>query len=146
MGEPSNIGFLLKQINDKMRQMVDKELHPFDLTLTQVRFLAFLRSRLQKDTSVRDFEDHFDIAHTTVLGVLKRLEQKSLVTFVTDPNDGRRKLVTLAPAEAQIHRQVMAAKQRIETRLTQHMTPHDRMQLEATLRRLHTNLLEPDDK
>nr|WP_319389378.1 MarR family transcriptional regulator [uncultured Cohaesibacter sp.] len=142
MTEFAGVGFLLKQINDKLSQYMNNELHPFGLTNTQAKFLRFLHVRKGMDTSQKDIEDHFGIAHSTVIGVLKRLEQKDLVAFVQDPEDRRKKLVVLQPAEEKIHEQVQVAKKHIDQLMIRGMSPEQVASLEAGLRQLHENIHE----
>ncbi|WP_319532956.1 MarR family transcriptional regulator [uncultured Cohaesibacter sp.] len=138
--EEPTIGFLLKQLNDSMKQVVDTELQPFGLTMTQGQFLYFLRTRMGKKTSPRDFEEHFGIAHPTVVGVLKRLEQKDLITSTSDPDDGRRKIIALAPAEKQIHHQALATRRTIDARLVEGFTASEVSDLKIMLKRLLANI------
>nr|WP_319484826.1 MarR family transcriptional regulator [uncultured Cohaesibacter sp.] len=142
MTEFAGVGFLLKQINDKLSQYMNNELHPFGLTHTQAKFLRFLNDRKGMDTSQKDIEDHFGIAHSTVIGVLKRLEQKDLVALVQDPVDRRKKLVVLLPAEEKIHAQVQIAKKRIDQQMIKGMSPQQIDALETSLRQLHENIHE----
>ena len=141
MTEFSHVGFLLKQINDKLTQYMNNELQPFGLTTTQAKFLRFLNGRKGANTSQKDIEEYFDIAHSTVIGVLKRLEQKKLVSFVEDPNDRRKKLVVLLPAEQEIHEQVKRAKARIDEQMLNGMTEAQVKELEKSLIQLHDNIL-----
>lgn len=142
MSEFAGVGFILKQINDKLNQYMNIELQPFGLTMTQAKFLRFLNGRRGMDTSQKDIEDYFDIAHSTVIGVLKRLEQKELVTFVDDPTDRRKKLVILLPAEQRIHEQVQRAKKRIDEQMLKGMTEDQIEALEKSLKQLHDNILD----
>ncbi|WP_321339500.1 MarR family transcriptional regulator [uncultured Cohaesibacter sp.] len=142
MTEFAGVGFILKQINDKLGQYMNNELQPFGLTMTQSKFLRFLNSRKGMDTSQKDIEDYFDIAHSTVIGVLKRLEQKELIGFVDDPKDRRKKLVILLPAEQEIHEQVKRAKKRIDEQMLKGMTQDQIEALEQTLKQLHNNILD----
>ncbi|WP_319568774.1 MarR family winged helix-turn-helix transcriptional regulator [Cohaesibacter marisflavi] len=142
MSEFAGVGFILKQINDKLSQYMNNELQPFGLTMTQAKFLRFLNSRKGMDTSQKDIEDYFDIAHSTVIGVLRRLEQKELVTFVDDPKDRRKKLVILLPAEQKIHDQVQRAKKRIDEQMLKGMTQDQIEALEKSLKQLHDNILD----
>ncbi|WP_316859531.1 MarR family transcriptional regulator [uncultured Cohaesibacter sp.] len=145
MDKPNEVGFVLKQINDKMQQLVNHQLLPFGLTMTQAKFLGFLRSRQSVVTSQKDFETHFDIAHTTAIGVLRRLEQKGLIEIVSDPDDKRRRLVNLLPAEDEIHSQVVETKRRIDKQMTKNMSEDQVRELESRLLQLHQNLLELDE-
>lgn len=138
--ETPNIGFLLKQINDKMKQVVDAELQPFGLTSTQAHFLHFLRCHNDEVVSQKDFEDYFEISHPTVTGVLRRLEQKELVRIETDPDDRRRNLVFLGPAEAALHGQVIESKKKIDHCLIRSLTPAEQERLQSMLILLNDDL------
>lgn len=88
-----DIGLLLKQINKQIKKRFDKDLQEYDLTLSQSRVLFFLGFREEEKTSLKDIEEHLQVTHPTVVGIVKRLEEKGFVITEPDSADRRVKLV-----------------------------------------------------
>ena len=88
-----DIGLLLKQINKQIKKRFDKDLQEYDLTLSQSRVLFFLGFREEEKTSLKDIEEHLRVTHPTVVGIVKRLEEKGFVITESDSADRRVKLV-----------------------------------------------------
>lgn len=88
-----DIGLLLKQINKQIKKRFDEDLQEYDLTLSQSRVLFFLGFRKEEKTSLKDIEEHLQVTHPTVVGIVKRLEEKGFVITESDSVDRRVKLV-----------------------------------------------------
>lgn len=95
-----DIGYLIKNINDKLKVKADADFKRYNLTLTQSRVLAFLNSRGGRATQ-KEIEIFLEVSHPTVVGVVSRMEQNGYLTSWMDGNDRRNKNVRLtAQAEA----------------------------------------------
>jgi MarR family transcriptional regulator, repressor for mepA len=73
------IGFLIKRIHDGIYKKANLYLKQQHLTLTQTRVLSYLLEHQGEKTSQKDIEEHFAVAHPTVVGILKRLECKGFI-------------------------------------------------------------------
>lgn len=89
---PKDIGYLIKNIEDKLKIKVDAELKHYNLTMVQGRVLAFLNSKGGQATQ-KEIEVFLDVSHPTVVGIVSRLEQNDYVTSWIDRNDKRNKIV-----------------------------------------------------
>lgn len=89
---PKDIGYLIKNIEDKLKIKVDAELKHYNLTMVQGRVLAFLNSKGGQATQ-KEIEVFLDVSHPTVVGIVSRLEQNGYVTSWIDRNDKRNKIV-----------------------------------------------------
>ena len=95
-----DIGYLLKNINDRMKARADAQLRRYRLTLAQGRVLAYLAERGGQATQ-KEIERFLQVAHPTVVGLVSRLEQNGYVATWTDGTDRRNKIVeTTARADA----------------------------------------------
>lgn len=89
---PKDIGYLIKNIEDKLKIKADAELKHYNLTMVQGRVLAFLNSKGGQATQ-KEIEVFLDVSHPTVVGIVSRLEQNGYVTSWIDRNDKRNKIV-----------------------------------------------------
>lgn len=97
MEERENILRLLKLIHVNVHQQLNAILKTQDLTLSQGYFLKFLHSQENYQTNFKEIEKHLDIAQSTTVGLVSRLEKKNFVETFTDSNDKRVKIVKLTP-------------------------------------------------
>lgn len=80
MGSNMECGMLIKRINDRIARMSNNELRASELTLSQLRYLEYLYDQQDTEAHFKNLESFFGVSQPTVVGVLKRLERKGLVS------------------------------------------------------------------
>lgn len=86
------IGYLLKQITDKIKISADASFKERHLTLAQARVLQYVISR-GGNTTQKDIEDYLDVSHPTVVGIVSRMEKNGYLICHMDSEDRRNKIV-----------------------------------------------------
>ena len=89
-----DIGYLIKNINDKLKVKADADLKHSNLTLAQSRVLAFLDSRGGQATQ-KEIEVYLEVSHPTVVGIISRMEKNGHLRCWVDETDKRNKIVAL---------------------------------------------------
>ncbi|WP_243027893.1 MarR family transcriptional regulator [Clostridium sp. AF20-7] len=89
-----DIGYLIKNINDKLKVKADADLKHSNLTLAQSRVLAFLDSRGGQATQ-KEIEVYLEVSHPTVVGIISRMERNGHLRCWVDETDKRNKIVAL---------------------------------------------------
>ena len=89
-----DIGYLIKNINDKLKVKADADLKQYNLTLSQSRVFAFLHNNGGQATQ-KEIEVFLEVSHPTVVGIVSRMEQNGHVTTWIDEQDKRNKIVKL---------------------------------------------------
>ena len=89
-----DIGYLIKNINDKLKVKADADLKHSKLTLSQSRVLAFLDNQGGQATQ-KEIEVYLEVAHPTVVGIISRMEQNGHLRCWVDETDKRNKIVAL---------------------------------------------------
>lgn len=89
-----DIGYLIKNINDKLKVKADADLKHSNLTLAQSRVLAFLDSQGGQATQ-KEIEVYLEVSHPTVVGIISRMEQNGHLQCWVDETDKRNKIVAL---------------------------------------------------
>lgn len=89
-----DVGYLIKNINDKLKVKADADLKRYNLTLTQSRVFGFLSNNGGQATQ-KEIEVFLEVSHPTVVGIVSRMEQNGYVTSFVDGNDKRNKIVKL---------------------------------------------------
>lgn len=92
--EEKDIGYLIKNINDKLKAKADADLKHSNLTLAQSRVLAFLDRRGGQATQ-KEIEVYLEVSHPTVVGIISRMKQNGYLRCWVDETDKRNKIVAL---------------------------------------------------
>lgn len=69
----------IKNIAYYMRYAHDNSLRKYNLTSTQFLVLEYLIQNEGKDIIQKDICDYLELKHSTVIGIIKRLENKKLI-------------------------------------------------------------------
>ena len=134
-----DIGYLIKNINDKLKVNADADLKHYNLTLAQGRVLAFLKNKGGSATQ-KEIEVFLEVSHPTVVGLVSRMEHNGHVITWIDKADKRNKIVKLTE-QAEIIGQDM--EQNIldnERKMLTSLTPTEIEQLRRMLAIIYKNL------
>lgn len=93
--EHTSNGLLIKQLHDSLERQANNRLRPKGLTMMQVAVLMTLREAEEKQLAMKVLERHFQVAQSTIAGIILRLEQKGFVEAIGDAADKRVKLVRI---------------------------------------------------
>lgn len=88
------IGYMMKQITDKIKASADADLKKKNLTLSQVRVLEYVSGNGGAVTQ-KAIEEHLGVSHPTVVGLVSRMEKSGHLICYTDKDDKRNKMVEL---------------------------------------------------
>lgn len=135
-----DIGSVVKRINDCIEKKANQNLKDYGLTLTQVRVLFYLYERKDAITSQKNIEDAFAVAHPTVVGILKRLEEKGLIYCSIDHTDRRMKNVYLTELINNVYEDISDKKAKLEYQLVAGLSNSQIEQLRDTLATIYENI------
>lgn len=134
-----DIGYLLKNINDKLKVRADADLGRYNLTLAQSRVFGFLNSRGGAATQ-KDIERFLEVSHPTVVGLVSRLEQRGYVVCQVDGEDRRNKIVALTEQARAIGQDMDRSIRETEAQLLAGLSGRDVKHLHRMLEKIYQNL------
>lgn len=140
MDERKSVGFMIKLINESMEKKSNKALKQFDITFSQGKVLSYLHRRSGLKTSQKDIEDHLQVSHPTVVGILKRLEIKGLITTEFDVEDKRTKNIYLTSKEEILYKEIMELRKSMEEKLFDGLSSDEVEQLVYMLNVIYHNI------
>lgn len=135
-------GMLFKQIHNALLKDANEKLAPQRLTLTQVSLLNELSRREKATATMKELEAVLSVAQPTVVGIVKRLEQKGFVSCHDCPDNRRVKMVMLTELGWEQCRQGLLHTRETEERMLRLLTPEERQVLPAMLTRVLEALQE----
>lgn len=139
----NNIGFLLKQISDKMRARADADMRCSDLTYSQLMVLGFIEDS-GGESSQKEIEEYLGVSHPTTVGLISRLKAKDLVKTSVDPDDRRVKRI-YSTEKARLLSDFMAGKRELaESALVSDLTDEEAAELRRLLCIVYESITETD--
>lgn len=112
------VGYLMKQITDKIKIFADASLKSRGLTLSQGRMLRFV-SNYPEGVTQKAIETHFQVSHPTVVGIISRMQKNGYLECWQDPEDKRNKIVCLTKKAQPVAIEMKQEMEMMEMRLLQ---------------------------
>ncbi len=86
------IGLKLKQISNKLIADLDVNLKKYNLTTAQLDVLGFIQNR---SASKKEIGEFLGVRHSTVIDILRKLEEKDMIHREVSPSDARVRMVVV---------------------------------------------------
>ena len=134
-----NYCLLFKHIWEREEKFANTKLSDFGLTYTQSNALEYIAENPGTVTQ-KDLEEHMEIQHSAVVGIVSRLEAKGMVAFTSCEHDRRQKLLFPTELGKQIHNDIQEDKANVEAALLSGFSEEEAKQLETMLIRVYKNL------
>ena len=128
------VGFLMKQISDKIKVSVDASLKSKNLTLSQYRVLKYI-SDSETSVTQKSIENYLNVSHPAVVGIVSRMEKNGYLRCYPDQDDRRNKIVEMTEQAAQISQEMQGEVMLQEEKLLQGLTNEE---IESLYRMLYT--------
>lgn len=137
--QEKDIGYLLKNINDRLKMRADAELGRYNLTFAQSRVFGFLNT-CGGAASQKDIERYLQVSHPTVVGLVSRLDQRGFVVCRMDVADRRNKIVELTEQARAIAQDMERSITTTEAELLSSLAVADVDELRRILALMYNNL------
>ena len=132
-------GRLFKQIDECMARRLNNSLQRLDLTASQMHFLMALNCH-GGTLALKEMEELFNMAQSTVAGLAARLEKKELVVTVPDPTDRRVKRIQITEKGRAAFRAATDDMLETEHLITSPLSEEEREALYSMLERVYENI------
>ena len=128
-------GPVLKQLTDVLTKQVNNELREEGLTMSQMRVLVILDEKRNKTASMKDIEKELAVAQPTTAGIIRRIEEKGLIIYLSDPENKRAKWIQLTEAGKEKCRIAYSHMEATEKKLLSGMTKEEGKQFFELLKK-----------
>jgi DNA-binding MarR family transcriptional regulator len=134
----------MKVVTDRAEAVFNERVGALRVTAPQCQLLMYLDSRDGEPVSQRELEQHLGVSHTTVKGLLQRLEEKGYVRTAFDSADKRVKHAYLTESFCRLQMDARQSLQDFEDALTAGFSADEIDQLRSMLERIYQNTLTPE--
>lgn len=135
-------GFYIKRIHDAVTAKINEQLRPYDITASQADLLGYLKHEAPQPATLSDIEQHFHLTHPTVVGLIKRLESKGMITTEIDNTDHRRRLVLLTKQALTVEKTLSQTVTCVKEHFMRGINNEEQQQLNQWLQQIYKNLTE----
>ena len=139
-----HVGLLIKFLNGKITNKVNKNLVEFNLTCVQHEILCFInKNEKERDVFQKDIEKCLKLTNPTVTGIIKRLEEKQMIVRCPSSIDARYKCLHVTEkGKDLICKSFKFGSNTIEKQLVNNMTDEEVKVLKDLLYRALKNMEE----
>ncbi len=129
-------------IGQRMKQLLNERLLPYDITSQQSRIIGFVCSEQRQGKVIyqKDIEEAFELKGSSITSLLQGLERKGFITRRSDASDERRKFVTVLPKGEQLMSEFETAFREMDEKMVQGLTPEQQQVLVQALELMASNL------
>ena len=95
MENEKNLFILIKRIHDKLEHRGNRDCKAAGLTIQQVRIIIYIAEHNKQNITQKELETEFKVSHPTIVGLIKRLEEKEFVITKTVQEARQQKYIKL---------------------------------------------------
>lgn len=145
MEQIRHAGRLFRVIERALAQEIRRNHEKLGITSSQGFVLGYLSRRYAAGETpiyAKEVERYFGVRHSSVSGVLQRMEQKGFLRFEPDPTDRRCKQIVLTDKALQIREQIEKQILATERKVYAGMSPAEQDEFTRLLRQAAENLTD----
>jgi len=127
----------IKKLTLYMKTELDNKLRKYNLTATQFIVLEYLVENEGKNIIQKDICELLEIRHTTVIGIIKRLEEKNLII---KSNNKRTNIIKISSKGKELYNNLSGRKYNVEDILLSGFTKEEINDMEEKLNKMYVNI------
>lgn len=127
------LGYQFKLIQEKFKKYFNASLESMDLTFSQFVVLDYLEKNREGKVTQKDISQALQLKHSTVIGILKRLEVKEMVQCIVDQENKRYRNVLLTKKAVNSLEEMYRHREEMEKRLVSNLTKEEEKELRILL-------------
>ena len=145
--EHEPLSFKFKLIHESFAAMLNRHLREYDMTFSQLILISYLWENRDKKVTQKDISDALHIKHPTTIGLLKRLEEKEMLSVVVDPENRKYRNIALTEKGVTFIENDRVRKRNTDEYMVEGMTQEEIKILRSLLDRVYDNmkLMEKSD-
>lgn len=130
----------VKILNTTIENVLNRQMSELGLTSTQSSVLIFLNLSTKEYVCQKDIEQALSLTHPTISSVLKRLEEKGIITTEPLPEDNRFKCIKLTEKSRLLNKELFRKTDEVYQNAIKEFTEEEIKQFSEFLKRMNNNL------
>ena len=133
-------GFKFRLIHESFAAIINRQLKDDDMTFSQLILISYVWENRDKKVTQKDISEALHIKHPTTIGLLKRLEEKEMLTVIVDPDNRKFRNIVLTPKGEKYVKKNKERKRNTDSTLTEGMTEEEIAKLRELLDKVIDNM------
>ena len=133
-------GFKFRLIHESFAAIINRQLKDDDMTFSQLILISYVWENRDKKVTQKDISEALHIKHPTTIGLLKRLEEKEMLTVIVDPDNRKFRNIVLTPKGEKYVEKNKERKRNTDSTLTEGMTEEEIAKLRELLDKVIDNM------
>jgi MarR family transcriptional repressor of mepA len=136
------LGFRFRLIHMEFVHHMREALEQNDLTYSQMMILKYLDKNEGRKIDQKELCDALNVTHPTMVGLLTRMEEKDIVVRGKDPDNRRRRVISLGARGREIVENQRRERRENDARLVDGFSDEEKKELDVLLEKIYANLLK----
>lgn len=137
-----NIGFLIKKISDRLLSELNYNLKKYNITARQLEVLDFINEL--NSVSQKDLSEHLGVKHTTVIELLRKLQEKDFIIKTQNEKNAKYNAITLTDKGKELAKQLGTFRDEVENIIAKSLGKENKESLIHSLNIVYKNICEYD--
>lgn len=129
-----------KIVNTAIERLLNKELAEFGITYTQATVIGYLKQNVGQEICQKDIEYNLGLTHPTVSSILKRMEEKQMITTEQQIDDHRYKRVVLTKKAIEMSNDIHLKIEKITAKLFNGVSKIKQEELKDIIKKIIKNI------
>lgn len=138
--DSKGIGFYFKRINEVMAMAANAHLKKYDITYSQMNILFYMLRNNKNVVMQKEIENEFGLRHSTIIGLLKRMEKNNFIRVEVNPEDHRCRQVILLEKAYNFGTEMKEHRGYMDSLLTGALTEEEEKELRKLLMKVYENM------
>lgn len=138
--EEEKLGLIFRRISHAAKKDMDNYTKDIDLTMSQLMVLEYLSNTNEQELTQKGVEQHFNLQHPTVSGILKRLERNGFLWTATNEADRRAKNIYLTDKAKNLDNRAKKRQEEQEELFVKGLSPAEIETLRHLLKQVLKNM------
>lgn len=134
------LGLKFRLIHERFKHSTNEEMQQYDLTYSQMWILWYLHMHEGERINQKELCVAAKVKHPTMVGLVRRMEAKGLITLENDPNDRRQNFVRITDRTKEIMDRQREDRKARDAALVKGFSEAEVDQLNNLLERVYNNL------
>ena len=134
-----DIGYLIHQIDNRIKTNIDNHFKVHDLTFSQSQVLHLLEKN-GGSMSQKQLQTQMNVSHPTMVGLVQRLESNRFVTTETDSQDRRNKIVIITEEATNFKNEMIRSREKLHKAMFSSFSENEKDTLKELLNRILDNI------
>lgn len=140
------IGFYFKRIDEIMSMAANAHLKKYDITCSQTNILFYMLEKGKNVVMQKEIEQEFGLRHSTIIGLLKRMEKNNFVRVEVNPEDHRCRQVILLDKAFELGREMKEHRKYMDSLITGALNDEEEKELKKLLTKVYEHMYQDNDK